>query len=177
MGKHRIWSHNRRALSPIFATVLLAAIVLIFGSVAYYYSSNLTNSATNNYVSTLSGSQQAISERIGFENVIYNPTSSTLTVYIINSGSANNIKINSIFIYDSNHNMVPNSPYSGKQQISSLYPISSGTPAPTAIASLNIGKEAYFNVSMSGPSLISGSIYSIHLVTQSGGTFEYEFTP
>lgn len=176
MRRHNVCSRNNRALSPIFATVLLAAIVLVFGSVAYYYSSNLTNTATNNYVSSLSGSQQAISQRIGFENVVYTRSSSMLTVYIINSGSANNIKIDSIFIYDQNNTIVPNSPYSG-HQISALYPIFAGTPAPTAITSFNVGMEAYFNVTMSGSSLISGSIYTINLITQNGGTFNYEFTP
>ena len=56
--------------------------------------------------STLSNSQQSIAERIGFENVVYSLSPANLTVYIINSGGANNIKINSIFIYDSSHNIV-----------------------------------------------------------------------
>ena len=90
------------ALSPIFATVLLASIIIIFGSVAYYYSSNLTTTSTNNYSSSLSNSQQAITERIGFENVFYYSNSpANLTVYIINSGIANNVQINSVFLYDS----------------------------------------------------------------------------
>ena len=177
LGKLRIWSHNKRALSPIFATVLLATIIIIFGSVAYYYSTNLTTTATNSYVSTLSGSQQAISERIGFENVVYNGSSTTLTVYIINCGSANNVQINSVFLYDSSHNIV-GSPYSGTS-ISALNPIDRGTPTPTPITgnALNVGTEAYFTVTLAGPSLIHGSIYTIHLFTQSGSYFDYEFTP
>ena len=75
LGKFGNWSRNKRALSPIFATVLLAAIIIVFGSVAYYYASNLTTTATNNYSSSLSDSQQAIAERIGFENVVYDSSS------------------------------------------------------------------------------------------------------
>src|ERR1017187_4160558 len=101
MRKLCVWSRDKRALSPIFATMLLAAIILVFGSVAYYYASNAITTATNSYVSTLSNSQQAISERIAFENVVYTPSTSSssanLTVYIINCGSANNVKINSVF--------------------------------------------------------------------------------
>jgi archaellum component FlaF (FlaF/FlaG flagellin family) len=174
LGKPGIWSHNKRALSPIFATVLLATIIIIFGSVAYYYATNLTTNATNSYVNTLSNSQQSISERIGFENVVYDQSSSTLKIYIINCGSANNVKIDAVFLYDSSHNIVPESPYSGSS-ISAMYPIDGGTPTP--IAGLNIGKEAYFTVTMTGPSLTSGSIYTIHLITQSGSYFDYEFTP
>ena len=51
--KHSFRFLGKRALSPIFATMLLAAIVIVFGSVAYYFSSNLTTTATNNYASTI----------------------------------------------------------------------------------------------------------------------------
>jgi len=179
MGKIDRWLHNKRALSPIFATVLLAAIILVFGSVAYYYSSNVTRTATNDYVNTLSGSQQAIAERIGFENVVYNQTSKTLTVYIINCGIANNLQINSVFIYDSSHNIV-GQPYSGSII---LRPIVNSGPSPTPITSnsLSIGKEASFSITQVTKSnnqpLDSGSIYTIHLITKNGSTFDYEFTP
>jgi hypothetical protein len=164
------WLSNRCALSPIFATVLLASIIIIFGSVAYYYSSNLTTTATNNYVNTISNSQQALAERIGFENVVYSSSPATLTICIVNSGSANNLKINLVFIYDASHIIV--GAYSGTPNpISTLKSIDGG--AAIVGNSLNMGKEGYFTVALSS-SLTSGS-YSVHLVTQSGGTFDYEF--
>jgi len=176
-----VWSRDKRALSPIFATVLLASIIIIFGSVAYYYSSNITTAATNNYTSSLSDSKQTMTERISFENVVYDKSSTTLTVYIVNSGSTNNVKIDSVFIYDSNHT-IEGKPYSGSQ-ILPLRPIDSGTPTPTPITgnALNAGKEAYFSVlnvkSTANTPLSIGSIYSIHLTTQSGSYFNYEFSP
>ncbi|MGD0072415.1 MAG: hypothetical protein ABSB71_12755 [Candidatus Bathyarchaeia archaeon] len=183
MRKLGIWSRNKRALSPIFATVLLATIIIIFGSVAYYYASNLTSTATNSYVGTLSDSQQAIAERIGFENVVYNSSSpAKLTVYIINCGSANNVQINSVFLYDSSHNIVGAYSFSDGS-ISKLKPIDSAVPTPTAFTGLNVGNEGYFTVTLgkgtSGNdiSLSSGSIYTIHLITKSGSAFDYEFTP
>jgi hypothetical protein len=177
MRKFGVWSLDKRALSPIFATVLLATIIIIFGSVAYYYSSNIMTTSTNNYVGTLSSSQQSIAERIGFEYVVYSPSPATLSVYIINSGGANNLKINSVFVYDTNHAIV--GAYSGSSQISALYPIASVQRSPTPITgnALNIGKEAFFVVTLSGPPLNAGSIYTIHLITQSGSAFDYEFTP
>lgn len=179
MRKFGVWSRDKRALSPIFATVLLASIIIVFGSVAYYYSSNITRTATNDYVSTLSGSQQAIAERIGFENVAYDQSSKTLTIYIINCGLANNLQIDTVFIYDSNHNIV-GQPYSDGF---ALQPIVNGGPSPTPITSnnLNIGKEASFTITQVTQSnnqpLVSGSIYIIHLITKSGSAFDYEFTP
>jgi hypothetical protein len=178
MGKLGVWSRDKRALSPIFATVLLASIIIVFGSAAYYYTSNITSNATNDYVNTLMDSQQAMSERIGFENVVYTSSPARLTIYIINCGSANNVKINSVFVYDANHTIV--GVYSGSPNpISVLQPIDGGTPAPTPITgnNLNAGQEGYFTVTMAGPSLTSGSIYTIHLVTKSGSYFDYDFAP
>ena len=172
MGK-LVWSRDKRALSPIFATLLLATIIIIFGSVAYYYSSNLTTTATNNYVNAISASQQAISERIGFENVVYASSPLKLTVYIINCGSANNVQINSVFLYDASHNI--KGTYSGSQNpISVLSTIDGG--APITGNSLNVGKEAYFTVTLTGPSLDPGSLYTIHLITKSGSSFDNVFT-
>jgi len=173
----RLWSKNRKGLSPIFATVILVAIVIIFGSVAYYYASNLTNAATNNYSSTLSSNQQEIGERICFEMVFYNQSTSTLTIYVINNGMTNNLEISSVFIYDLNHNII-GSPYSNSQ-ISQFYSIGSGTPLP-ANNGLNAGQEAYFNVlnvqQSTGTNLTPGTIYTCQLTTQRGSVFSYEFT-
>lgn len=171
MEKLRIWLHNKRALSPIFATVLLATIIILFGSVAYYYANNLTQTATNNYSNTIANSQKSISERIGFENVVYTQSSSKLTVYIINSGAANNVKLNSIFIYNMAYSIVGGSPYT-----LSTNPLKNiDTKAPIPGNALNVGNEGYFDVTLSS-GLSSGSTYTIHLITQSGSSFDYEFT-
>lgn len=92
------------------------------------------------------------------------------------------MKINSVFIYDSNNNIVgvySANPQLSPLQISPLNPISSNTPSPTPIAgnALNVGKEAYFYIMLSGAPLNQGSIYTLHVVTQSGSAFDYEFTP
>jgi hypothetical protein len=173
MRKLITWSLNKRGLSPIFATLILATIILVFGSVAYYYSSNLTSSATDSFTNSMSTSAQSISERIGFENVLYDSSSGKLTVYVINCGSASNVQINSIFIYDNNHNIV-GQPFSGSQ-ISSFQPIDRGTPTPTPITGnrLNVGQEGYFTITSN--SLSSGSIYTIQLITNNGSNFNYAF--
>lgn len=177
INKSAVWLVNKRALSPIFATVLLATIIMLFGSVAYYYANNVTTSTTNKYISDLSNSQQSVAEHIGFENIVYSDSPAPkLMVYIINSGDAHNLKINSVLIYDSNHYII--GAYSGDTQISGLYPISAIQPAPTLSGnSLNIGIEAYFFVTLNQPSLITdGQVYTVRVITQSGSAFEYEFT-
>jgi hypothetical protein len=174
MVRRKIFLRNRRALSPIFATVLLSAIIILFGSIAYYFASNITTASTNNYVSSVSDSQQAISESLAFENVVYTSSApASMTIYVLNCGMANNLQINTLFIYDANHSMI-GSPYSGSQ-ISQLGSVVGGTPIIGN--SLNVGQEGYFTVTLSGPALIRGSAYTIHLITQSGSAFDYDFIP
>jgi hypothetical protein len=174
MRKHVTWSLNKRGLSPIFATIILATIIIVFGSVAYYYSSNLTTSTTNNYSNSISTSQQSISERLAFENVLYNSSSRILTVYIINCGSSNDVKINSVFLYDTNHTIIHVYSVSDVPNlITKLKTIDGGTLISGN--SLNVGKEGVFTVT--GVSLTPGSIYNIELITKNGSAFDYELTP
>jgi hypothetical protein len=86
------------------------------------------------------------------------------------------VQINTVFLYDSGHNII--GVYSGSAQISGLSPM--GTPI-TGNA-LNVGQEGYFTVTLVPapiPPITSGSIYTytIHLVTKSGSSFDYAFKP
>jgi hypothetical protein len=178
MRKLITWSLNKRGLSPIFATMLLAAIIMVFGSVAYYYSSNLTTAATDDYISTSSNNQQAISERIGFENAVYNSSSQTLAIDIINCGIANNVQISSAFLYDTSHNIVGQprqgsipSPSGGP--IFPLYSIDNNN-VQLQDNRLNVGQEGHFTIN--SVLLSTGSMYTIHLLTKSGSSFDYAFT-
>ena len=169
--------YDKRALSPIFSTILLAAIIIIFGSVAFYYANNVTTTANNDYVKTAAKNQESMSERIGFENVVYkqidssfSPPAPSLTVYIINCGNVPNLKINTLYIYEDGQ--LIGHPYA----VSPLSNIDDGGVIESN--SLNIGQEGYFIVPLdSGISLSSGSIYTIHLITERGSSFDYQFTP
>jgi hypothetical protein len=183
MGKFGVWSRDKRALSPIFATVLLATIIIVFGSVAYYYSSNITQAATNNYINVLSDSQQSIAERVSFENVVFNNTDSpypTLTIYILNSGSANNIVTNTIFLYDVNHQIIGGSPYSILPNTHSTAVTAADSSFiklndSTSIKPLNVDQEGVFAIQLDklAPLTSLPAGYTIHLITKSGSAFDY----
>ncbi len=180
MKKGEIRRLGKRALSPIFATLILVAIVFIFGSLAYYYSSNLTTTATNNYVSSASTSQQSEGERLALENFAYTQSSpATLTVYVLNCGISNNLQINGLILYNaSDTTHTPLATYSNTQFISpGMVDLNTGK----TITCLNAGQEGYFTVSLttshgSVPNL-KGSICEIQITTKSGSSFNYEFAP
>jgi hypothetical protein len=165
MRKITNWSHDKCALSPIFATLLLAVIVISIGSTAFYFSNNLTTTATNEFRGITATSKQSVSERLAFENVVYTAANSTLNVYILNCGSASNLRLNTVFIYDGNRQLVDYG------TISTFYNMNN--QAVPMI--LNIGQEGYFSFPLTS-GLPFGS-YTIHLITESGSTFDYDFTP
>ena len=158
--------HSRRALSPIFSTLILAAIVIIFGAVAYNYANNETTNATNNYIAAASNDQNALSERIGFENVVY--TSNTLTVSLINCGKIS-LQIKYLLIYDGQNRLV-GTPIS----VPTLAPLPSSQIAPDH--SLNVGKEGIFTVTLPPELTLNGdTAYTVKLITSRGSSFDYTF--
>jgi flagellin-like protein len=173
LSKMNLLSCNRRALSPIFATLILAAIVITFGSVAYYYTSNAATNAVNQYSSSVASSQQSISERIGFENVIYTQNPATFKVSIINCGISTNLQINTLFAYNSTNQLVG---YNGTLTTNSpLRNIDSG--ALIAGNSLNVGKDGYFTARLTSNGIntvntLPAGIYTIHLSTKGGSSFD-----
>jgi flagellin-like protein len=184
MNRRNLRLIDRRGLSPIFATVILVAIVVVFGSLAYYFSSNLTNNATNNYVGSVATSQQSDGERLAFENVIYTPSSlsspATLKVYVLNSGISNNLQIDTIFIYNSNSSSHTLLAYYSHTKFNSPGVVDLNTLTPRS--GLNIGEEGNFTVTLNPTSLgpvpsLKGTVCDLRITTESGSAFDYEFAP
>jgi flagellin-like protein len=175
MKKIKIRIFDKRALSPIFATLLLAAIVITFGTVAYYYASNVTTNATNSYVSSVADSKVAISERVGFENVVFTQNPANIRAYLINCGSLN-LQLSTLFIYNSNQQVVGfNATLSTNSPLRNIE-----GDALIAGNSLSIGKEGYFDARLTKTgtdkvSSLSPGVYTIHLITKGGSTFDYQF--
>jgi flagellin-like protein len=175
MRKPKIPRYGTRALSPIFATLILAAIVITFGTVAYYYTSNVTTNATNEYVKSVADSKVSISERVGFENVVYSQNPVNFKIYIINCGSSNNIELNTLYVYNSNGQLVGyNATLSTNSPLRNI-----DTDALIPNNSLHLGQEGYFNAQLTKTgtgtiSSLASGLYTVHLITKGGSTFDYQ---
>lgn len=174
MRKGKGFVSTNVALSPVFATLILVFIVVICGTIAYVTASNFTTANTDIYVSTAKNDQAAISERIGFENVAYDPASNNITICIINCGKADDLEVKYLFLYN-----ITNS----QQELIGYFadPVLIGLGEIITSNSLNLLQEAYFDVSLSHLSpplelnLGSDTIYLVNLKTQRGSSFEYTF--
>jgi flagellin-like protein len=168
------WNLNKRALSPIFATLLLVAIVITFGTITYFYANTVATNATNQISSQTAISQQSVAERVLIERVQFIPAASSvpahLNFYVLNYGSANNVQFISILLT-----------YNSQTKAINLQPTSFNIPKDAStinlqpdgntILPLNAGKEGCFAVALPENSLPSD--FYVKLVTKSGSVFTY----
>jgi hypothetical protein len=81
---------NKRALSSVISEVIaIAAVIAIGFSVLAYVRSN-SSIFSQNYGKQVSSAVSELQEGIAFEFVWYNESSTSLKLYILNDGTANN---------------------------------------------------------------------------------------
>lgn len=82
-------SDQRRALSPVIATVILAGVVLTIGGAIWSYSLGAATVTAEAYVSDTMRLLNEMQERFAVENVFYNSTDKVLKVWVYNYGKVN----------------------------------------------------------------------------------------
>ena len=128
-----------RALSPIFSTLIILAIVFVFFIPVFAWASNMTSTSQNSWQQ----SGQTATERIVIEEVNLQAGQTTCTVYIRNIGQTA-VTINDILIskadgsgpfyaYDKNHNPIqisssPSSTVQGQLMTVTIANLGSFTP-------------------------------------------------
>jgi len=155
---------NRQAVSVVVSTIVLTAGVLAMGIAVLYWAYSWGNIANRTYATSEANSAKAVQERLGFEYIDYATSSSTLTVSVINWGTADKIDVVNVHLLDNMHRPLGN--YSN--------PLLRNITDNSIISSLNIGDEGYFQFTPVPP-LASNSSYYIRVVTERGRTFDSPF--
>ena len=140
---YRKFMKNSKAISPIFATLILIAIAVIAGVVVYMF--------TSGTLATMTGGGTAAQEKVTIQAASGNSTGTVagFNVYAQNTGSANVI-INSAIIKDASGNVLT----------TVAIPSTAGTLAPGVLTDI---QGVY--------TFTSGSSYTITLVSTKGGNF------
>ena len=82
-------SDQRRALSPVIATVILAGVVLTIGGAVWSYSLGAATVTAEVYVSDTMRLLNEMQERFAVEHVFYDSTDNVLKVWVYNYGEVN----------------------------------------------------------------------------------------
>ncbi len=164
---------NKKAFSVVLSTLIITAGVLAAGIAVLYWAYSWGNIADQQYSSSATASQNAMSEMIGFEYITYsNSPPCNLTIYIINCGLTNGLNISRIYVWNNQSQFVGTFPVASQTTIILM---NTTTNMPIPNNQLNKGNDAYFNVTIPQGTLISSSYYTIQVVTQRGRNFDGAF--
>ena len=150
----RMLVKNRRAVSAVVSNLILVAAVIVVGFAVLAWEQNQSATYQQNQSATINDNINQIQERLSFEYVNYNGTS--LNVYIINSGTIDNVNVSSI--------QIGNNPQ--PIAVTKLFCING-----TQVNGLKIGQDGYFSVRTSLP---SGTNF-INITTSRGSNFVTNF--
>ena len=100
MNNIKRFMKNRKAISPIFATLILIAIAVIAGVVVYMF--------TSGTLSTMTNGGTAGQERVAVQGASLDTAGTTITVYAQNTGptGTSDVTVNGLIIKDANGNTV-----------------------------------------------------------------------
>jgi flagellin-like protein len=147
MINYKLLMKNRKAISPIFATLILIAIAVIAGVVVYTF--------TSGTLSTMTGGGTAGTEKVTVQAVQYTATGTKLTIYA--QSQTGPVTITNLIIKDSSGKVVG----TGTELVNA-------TPVATPIGSTLT--TLYSTITWTtGP--VAGSTYTASLVSQAGGNF------
>ena len=137
---------NRKAISPIFATLILIAIAVIAGVVVYMF--------TSGTLATMTGGGTAGQEKVTVQAVSYSGT--TLTVYVQQTGGPA-ATINGLIVKDSSGNTVASATNIGVAP----------SPSPTTVT-LTSGTLTTITASAT---ISTPGAYTVTVTTAAGGSF------
>jgi flagellin-like protein len=97
LEKMKSFRRNLKAISPIFATLILIAIAVIAGVVVYMF--------TSGTLATMTSGGTAAQEKVSVQGVQVSSTGTSISVYAENTGTGT-VTVNGLIIKDSNGNTV-----------------------------------------------------------------------
>jgi hypothetical protein len=159
---------NKKAASVVISTVILTAGVIAMSIAVLYWTYSMGKITNIEYEKNTAANSNAIEERIGYEHI--SGSNNNLTVYIINWGKADNIRIAHVLILDNSYRYVGSN-------MSNIRLKNIDNPSGTSYISgnhLRIGADGFFTTSLS-TQLTPNMIYYVRIVTTRGRNFDGSF--
>ena len=133
---------NLKAISPIFATLILIAIAVIAGVVVYMF--------TSGTLATMTGGGTAGQERVAVQGVQVDDDGLGITVYAQNTASTGSVTVSGLIVKDSTGNTL---------QVATL---------PSVAQTLDAGKLTGLTGTIN---LLGAGTYTVTVTTTGGGSF------
>jgi hypothetical protein len=156
---------GKYAVSPVISNVILVGAVIAVGFSTLFWLQSIAYNYGVLYSEAVKANIDRLKEKLAFEYVYYNGVNKSLSVYLINCGTVDNVNITTVYLSFVNGTIIHIYPYSS-------FTLKTFSHTPIANHTLNRGEEGYFT--LSPLDLASGS-YAIRVTTKRGANFDYTF--
>jgi hypothetical protein len=156
----RLFQARHEAVSYMISVIMVTAMVIGLSLIVLAWTQGMSLSFVQSYGATIDADIARLKERLSVEYIHYNSSSQNVTIYMLNCGMIDDVKIQSIHIYNATWS------YSQQYDGSGLKSF-----AGADLEDLDIGEEGYIVLSPTD-ALYPGFYYYITLTTVRGATFD-----
>jgi len=155
---------DKRAISYAVSATILSAAVIALSFAVFGWTQGRTIDFNSEFGKTVDTETARLKEKLAFEYIFYDDSSGNLTVYLLNCGTIDGVKIKTVYLYDRSNALAKifSSP--------TLLAFQSWDEIPGQ--ALNRGDEGRIILSLLG---LSSGYYNIRIVTVRGATFDSGF--
>jgi len=166
MDLRRLWKRirERRAVSVVVSNVILTSAAIAVSFVVLFWAQYRSSAYNEQYSEAMDADIARLKERLAFEYVFYNQSGSSLSVYLMNCGTIDNVTVRTVYVKDAAGALI---------QVSSSITLMQFNGTQIADNDLDRGEEGYFV--LSSLSLATDAGYSLRVVTGRGSTFDHTF--
>jgi len=155
---------NKRAMNNAVSATIMTSVVIALGLSVFTWAQARSSDYNSDFSETVDTETAKLKEKLAFEYIFYDDTSSNLTVFLLNCGTIDDVKIKTVYIYDDSN--VPIQVFLDPP----LYSFHGWEEIPDQ--NLDIQDEGRLVLPLS--SSLSG-FYNIRIVTVRGATFDTDF--
>jgi len=154
---------RKRAVTPVISSVILTGAVVAVSFVVLSWTQYRSSAYNEQYGDAMDADIAQLKERLTFEYTFYNGTQDNLLVYLMNSGTIDNVTIQTVYVKNSTWFKT-----FSESDFDLKFFNETSTP------SLDVGEEGYFVLS-SLDDLVADTSYSVRVITKRGSTFDQAF--
>jgi len=156
---------NKRAMNNAVSATIMTSVVIALGLSVFTWAQARSSDYNSEFSETVDTETAKLREKLAFEYIFYDGTSSSnLTVFLLNCGTIDDVKIKTVYIYDRSNDLIE---FFSKPR---LYSFQGLDEIPDQ--DLDIQDEGRLVLHLSF--WLSG-FYNIRIVTVRGATFDTDF--
>jgi len=154
---------NKRAINNAVSATIMTSVVIALGLSVFTWAQARSSDYNSDFSETVDTETAKLKEKLAFEYIFHNDPADNLTVYLLNCGTIDDVKIKTVYIYAGNSTLI---------QIFSdplLHSFQNWEEIPDQ--DLDIQEEGRIVLSADLPN----GLYNIKIVTVRGARFDADF--